>query len=153
MLRPERPLHRVRPVQRAIQRPRAQRAAADANQADRIERAAHFGRVLLDLLDDGGLEWQMRKAVAAFLDQLPETRQRVQRRSLFVLDLGGLKAVHIADHRGAQVDFVELDLHVPLGPPWGRPFGLPVLSPQAPKAQGYSTTTFRCEMGITPAGK
>jgi hypothetical protein len=101
----------VRTAQAAIERPRAQRAAADADDANRVIGPGDRFGVGLDLADQRRLEGQVRESVLARIGALMETGQRGQPRGLGRGRLFGRQPVLRADHRGGEIGGIEMNGH------------------------------------------
>ena len=106
-----RALNGVRAADAAIERPGAQRAAADADQADGVETAAHRFGEGADGADQFGLEREVGKAVERVLALLAEGSQGVLRRGAVPPHFLARDSVLLADHGGQQIGLVKLDLH------------------------------------------
>jgi hypothetical protein len=105
------PLYGVRPANAAIQRPCAQRAAADAHHADRVVAAAHRIGVPSDVRNRFLLKRQVRETVAALFAQLLKRLQGLAGLRFGAFELRARDSIGFADHAGQQVLFVELNLH------------------------------------------
>ncbi len=101
----------MRSAHSAIERPGAERAASDSEQANRIVGAPHFAGVLTDGIDQGGLKRQVRKADLPAFAALLECVQCVGRHRLAALNLSPAYAIDFAHHFGEQVSLIKLDSH------------------------------------------
>ena len=108
-------LHRVRAAQAAVQRPRAQGAAADAGDADRVISARDRFGVSLDFFDQYGLEGEMREADLSGLHAVVESGQRGQRGWMLGSGLLRRQPVLHADHRSGEISGIKMDSHGGLG--------------------------------------
>ena len=104
-------LYRVRAAQAAIQRPRAQRAAANPHHAHGIERASQRGRELADGADRRRLKRKVGKPVHPVVTQLAERFQGLQRLRRGSFDFGPGDAVAASYHVRQQVSLVKLNGH------------------------------------------
>ena len=111
VLRGESALDGMRPANAAIERPRSQRAATNADHAHRVVAAAHFGGVAADRPNDFGLKRQVRETEQPRFALLAEACQRFLRFGLRALHLGAGYAVGFAHHFGQQVRLVKLNVH------------------------------------------
>src|SRR5438874_10339526 len=112
MLRSERALHRVWSADRAIERPRAERAPADPDHADGVVAAAHARRILVDIFDYSRLKGQVREAVQSLVALLAKGRERLQGFAARALSLRAGDPITLADDVGQQIRLVELNTHV-----------------------------------------
>jgi hypothetical protein len=110
--RPVRTLNGMRAAEAAIERPRAQGAASDADHAHGVVTTAYGVRELRNALDDVFLKREVREPVAPFIAQLLERLKRLQRLRLGTLELGGSEPVLFPDHAGEQILLIKLNVHL-----------------------------------------